>query len=716
MKMDELKRLAVNGQYQKAVSILDTIEIKKVKNVKDLYVIADIYVENEQYDKAIDLLVQLEKKIRSRRVVHQLIDINLKVRDVELVRKYMKEFARMAPADPYNYIFQYQLSLLEREEIGKQIEILEDLKKQEYMEKWAYELAIVYHRAGRDDDSLSECENIITWFGEGIYVEKAKQLKEKIKQKLESKDEVNALEIESLFKPTIRKTIEKEEVPTTVEENTAEKEISSMEEKEETYEDTISDTAITAEKEEAVEDEIEEKEDSFDAPLQEDRVETKPEKESRFINRENRKKESERPSYQSAFDFIEDMELKEEDDEIDKIIERAEKKKRAEQALMEKEDDTKVANEHEVKKLVEETTDNIASEIEAMFLEEENAHPKESLVDELAKMEKEVEENELLQEEIQEKALEIQEEVEHEIHYEQSHTENFQKETEEVKKQTSTEVIKEESQPKEEISEEVEQLIRKRRQRATLKKLNEYASACKNEDVDVTKPLGAYAKIHSVGENILRSLEYLFDVQNKKYICISGKTTFEETYLARRLAKLYSELNIVKSKKLLVLPCLQFVEIEFERYLEQIRDGLIIVEDVEVKSKKLFEQVQYLNDNGCTIILESHNTSAVQELSKQTIVIKISEFDVEEWYGFVTDFLDEKEYIMDESAVKACKEYIEKLLLDGKGDILNRILEKINHAYHCANRRNRVELRNVAELGNYEDAVFMIIRYTDFIA
>ncbi len=177
VKIEEMRKRMEEGDASSAQKILDTMEIKKIKNMSDLSLIAEVYVENERYEEALPLYLKIYEKTKSRKSLFQLINLYIKLRNPEEAEGYLKDYEKIAAKDFYKYIFRYKIDKLKGASYEKLIGTLETLKKTEYMEKWAYELAKVYYKAGMEKECIQECSDIILWFGEGIYVEKAKLLR-----------------------------------------------------------------------------------------------------------------------------------------------------------------------------------------------------------------------------------------------------------------------------------------------------------------------------------------------------------------------------------------------------------------------------------------------------------------------------------------------------------------------------------------------------------
>jgi hypothetical protein len=177
IKIEEIRKLVEDNQYIKALKILETMDIHKIKSLTDLSILADVLTQNERYDVAMELLTRIYAKTKTRRVLYQLVDLSIKCGKVEEAEDYLERYIKVAPQDSYRYIFRYCIDKLSGEANEVLIASLEQLKEYEYIEMWAYELAKLYHKSGMKDKCVRECSDIILWFGDGIYVEKAKLLK-----------------------------------------------------------------------------------------------------------------------------------------------------------------------------------------------------------------------------------------------------------------------------------------------------------------------------------------------------------------------------------------------------------------------------------------------------------------------------------------------------------------------------------------------------------
>ena len=178
VRADEIKDLIAQGEYVQAAEIADTIDWRRVKSVMMLCTISDLYKINRRYEDARNmLLLAYERRPGGRTICYSLCELSIKMEDYVPAVNYYKEFVQVAPKDPGRYILQYKLYEAQDVSLEERIGVLEELKKRDYREKWAYELAYLYHRVGLGTRCVEECDELILWFGEGKYVIKAMELK-----------------------------------------------------------------------------------------------------------------------------------------------------------------------------------------------------------------------------------------------------------------------------------------------------------------------------------------------------------------------------------------------------------------------------------------------------------------------------------------------------------------------------------------------------------
>ncbi len=178
VKADEIKTLISQGQYQEAAAIADEIDWRRVKSVMMLCMVSDLYKINRRLEDSRDLLLlAYDRHPGGRPIVYSLCELSIKMGDYVQAVEYFKEFVQIAPKDSGRYILQYKLYEAQDVSLEERIAVLEELKKRDYRERWAYELAYLYHRVGLASKCVEECDELILWFGKGRYVTKAMELK-----------------------------------------------------------------------------------------------------------------------------------------------------------------------------------------------------------------------------------------------------------------------------------------------------------------------------------------------------------------------------------------------------------------------------------------------------------------------------------------------------------------------------------------------------------
>ncbi len=182
VKTEQLLEYSEKKQYRKAMEIADTIDWRRVKSVSMLNTVSEAYEYCGEFQKSRDiLLMAFDRSPGSRKIVYRLAALALKVNDPEEASDCYEEFIKLAPKDPNQYILKYRILKVQKAPLEEQIAALEEFKKAEYIEKWAYELAKLYHEAGMVRECLEECDDLILWFSEGKYVYLAMELKMKYK-------------------------------------------------------------------------------------------------------------------------------------------------------------------------------------------------------------------------------------------------------------------------------------------------------------------------------------------------------------------------------------------------------------------------------------------------------------------------------------------------------------------------------------------------------
>lgn len=226
VRTEQMLEYMKEKSYKKAMEVAESLDWKKVKNVPMLCTVSEIYEYNKEYGKSRDVLfLAYDRAPESRKIVYRLGTLALKLGNLKEAQDCYQEFTELAPKDPNGYIFKYKILKHQKAPIEQQIAVLEEFKKLEYVEKWAYELAQLYHEAGMTAECLEECDDLILWFSEGRYVFMAMELKMKYKPLTPLQQEKYALKE--------KKKVQKQEEPKQAEEAIKEEPAAEQEESEE---------------------------------------------------------------------------------------------------------------------------------------------------------------------------------------------------------------------------------------------------------------------------------------------------------------------------------------------------------------------------------------------------------------------------------------------------------------------------------------------------
>lgn len=299
IRIAQVHHLVDERKYKKALAVIQTLDMRQVRSLSDLKVFAEVYTRTDQYEAAKATYLRIYRRSKTRRVLYRLIYLSIRTNALDDAESYYQEFVRMNPNARDALILRYRIDKAAGVPIGQLIEILQELKQEEYIEEWAYELAKLYHRAGRREECLEECEDILLWFGSGEIVERAKILIDHLQEKdpipyyddkdftVPKKEEPNPDDTGSL--PDLNEFI-KERKAQKREEKRAEREARKAERYEEDYE----------------EEEDEEERDIFDDEVGEEIEEEVPVKKSAVKDGDLERKKVEKSKQDIEDDFIDD--------------------------------------------------------------------------------------------------------------------------------------------------------------------------------------------------------------------------------------------------------------------------------------------------------------------------------------------------------------------------------------------------------------------------
>ena len=178
LKLDQMKSLVAEGDYQTAAEIADTINWRKIKNVTALVRAGEIYEQVERYEESREiLLMAYDRSSIGRTIIYRLAHVAIKMANFDEAKEFYREFVEIAPHDNLKYVLKYEINKAQGVDYKTLIANLEDLKEQEFTEEWGYELAYMYHKAGMGEKCIEICDELVLYFGQGPYVERALELK-----------------------------------------------------------------------------------------------------------------------------------------------------------------------------------------------------------------------------------------------------------------------------------------------------------------------------------------------------------------------------------------------------------------------------------------------------------------------------------------------------------------------------------------------------------
>ena len=196
IKLEEINNLVEKKDYEGALLVVDSIDWRRVKNVRTLCIVGEIYAANKRYEDSREIfLLAYHRAPIGKNILNRLIEISLKMGDVEEAQEYFTEFEQVAGDDSILHILKYKIQTERKDPIEERIKSLEEYKEKEFVEKWSYELAKLYYQSGRKSDCENLCDEMVLWFNEGPYVAKAKELKERLaKPRMSLRDDTIMLE------------------------------------------------------------------------------------------------------------------------------------------------------------------------------------------------------------------------------------------------------------------------------------------------------------------------------------------------------------------------------------------------------------------------------------------------------------------------------------------------------------------------------------------
>ncbi len=669
VKIEEIRRLTEDNQYIKAIKILDTMDFSKIKSLTDLSIIADVFTQNERYDDAMKILTKIYMKTKTRRILYQLVDLSIKRGSVSEAEEYLERYIKVAPQDFYRFIFRYCIDKINSEPYEILIASLEQLKEYEYIEMWAYELAKLYHKAGMKDKCVRECSDIVLWFGDGLYVEKAKLLKAFYVGEININHMLNTKEKkEAERKLELDKTKDYSSMRSQIDHFLAEDEVAKAEIN--TGNISNSEEAKMEEKAEEAE-EIEEKAEETEEKAEEIEEETE------LIR---------------LWDENEAFEKIEEANEIDEAEYLDESKK--------------IVNFEEL-----ETAEEIGKTVELAASDE---------IDETVELEEFEEIGEAVElEEAKEIGVTVEleeidgigESVEIEITKVVVEAENIEesKNIEAVVEIDKYELIEEEDS--------------NRRINHQPNELNQYFI---DNEIDYEGIFGYFIRNNICRKQIEICLENVLKDNTKgRNIVITGERKSGKTVLAKKLCKMLYCLNLIDTTQVAKIAATKLNSINLEQKKDKLINGSLIIEEAGLLDSNAVDQLlnlMWVLKDQLVVILEDkeyrikqlfqNHPQIAEVFQKQINLPQYSKYDL---YGFVDNYIEENNYQLSEDAKMVVQNYIHELESTLKEENqLEAVMDLIQKAKTAADERNKQILSKLIGTRNLNSTDFLFIKTEDF--
>lgn len=725
IQIEQIKKYLEQGQLKEAYDLAENVDIKKLKSMSDLGVIAECYFQNKRYAEAKELFEQIYDTVRTRRVLAQIVHLSIKLKDIIEANYYLEEFIKIAPDDFYQYIFRYSIDKLMRKPIDVLIADLERLKEVEYIECWAYELAKLYYKSGNEAACRKECEKIILWFGNGEYVNRAKALLAFYN---------GELDLEMLLETTKKKDIEnKENEQQNLDEDTNElKENTEYPNLEDrcTEENSYRLNEIEPEiKDNSSVDRNDTNEDTVNSLLKEDGVEE-------GWNLEEKE--------QGNIDFEEGT-----NEEIgQEEIEQEEKIKLAAEFKDELEQEEIEQKEIEQKEKIE-LAAGFNGEIEQGELEQEKINHEEGFKEELEQEEAKQEEN--IQQETetknpeQDKKLESEEGFKEELEQEEAKLEeNIEQETETKKSKHKLFHKKYDLQEEntgiddsarvlpgddtiigEDTEEDSKSLIHidlKSNAELIDNLHSKLLPLLEDKNISLSEVFGNFMRIDGLKEDILQSLESMIhSVYGHQNLIIMGSKDSGKTLLAKKYAKLLHRLSFISSPRVALIDAMKLNRMDFISKSHQLKDCIMILQNSQSLTRETLirlMELQQIPDQNIIYMLTGLSEEMNQLWEEQEDLsnyypnhIILPQYKVEDYAGFAYDKILEAGYKIEKEAF----EYLRDVILDKikRENSLSEVFSYLNQIILDHEKQNEQVLLELTRKGSLNQFDLSILKKED---
>lgn len=685
LKLKEIKRLAQDKQYLKAIKILESMNVDKIRNISDLSVIAEILIHNDEYEDAMEILLRIYEKSCTRRIVEQLIDLSIKMKNMEETMEFYNEYLRIAPRDPYRLVLRYKIEKANHTPYAQRIITLEQLKQEDYMEEWAYELAKLYHKTGQVDKCVEECSDIILWFGQGIVVEKARLLKEHYTSGFNITDNLKAGEFDATRSlEEVIKQVKRQRgvvMPATVEPTEVEIQPNYL---------------LTPEIVEEVKARVNVLDDpvvKVDESEQElEKVEDEPKEYPREYSRE------ERPDY----------------------LQQTVQNTLGAEAETEIETEAKVDVKEEIEEVVvaESEVGTLPESIKQYDSEEDIPTEESQQLNEI-----DTKEEKLLEEEKEESTKELAEELSENLTDEASVTSELKEtqETEEVSILTEKELQK--------MKNSMQQL-----QDYETAKTYRHDSHDIYEDGENTYAYGInlntifqnFIKNESVKQQLISILENMDNSKQSNNFMVCGDIQTGKTSLARAIAIAMWKLNRIPTKKVAKINASKLNQINLIEKMDQLKDGSVVIENASLLNagtvKSIIQMIEHFD--GRILVLFEDTTRDMEELMMReeelrsffTHRIIIPRYNAQDITEFAYSMVKQQDYEVAEDAREYFADKIEQIYrVTPYTEQLTKVKVYVGELIKKAETRNMFIIMKQAKEGKFSQKVTNVITIDDII-
>ncbi len=665
VRLEEIRSFMEQGEYDAAKATADSIRTERLKDSADLFLLASVYRKCGEYDTAKEFLLRIYEKKITWRVLEELMEVCLAEKNPEEAKMYFDQYIRLSEGDPRNYIFEYRIGRQMHRPDEELLPILQTLKAEEYTEKYAYELAKLYHKLGREQECMSECADLILWFGEGTYVECAKALQAYYRGELSVED------------------IQQE----------AERRVQEAEER----------MAREAEERRAFEEE--------QRRLEAERLSLE---EGRIVAEEEarRLEEEERMALESVYRTVAGERFPEEETLLyqgpEQTVSEADELMYEQEAV-----ETEGADAYDGSDVLEEVYAEVAA-----------TEMSEPMWESDASVMTEEQTSELFSEEASEVSYD-EDTVEGDASAYEQISLFAPQEPEESKASEESEdaiSIAASYEAKEEPTEDDET-----EDAQTLSELGKELSVRLTERGIVFEDvLHEFARIERVRKQLVRMLEVVVTVRKKCHcLIITGEKKSGKTTLGTNLAKLLYELSYVKSPRVAKISGEKLNQINLYDKQEKLRDVCLIVERAgemtEDTAAALLDFIQKTNVLG-TVILED-NANAISSLLRNQAEcnrmfnnrVHLPKYDSAELMCFALEHIREQDYEISRDAKTVLQQKIEYLTrVEQKEGRLVATMEFVKEALRNADYRNQGNILAMASAGNFRAADTLELTAEDF--